>query len=228
MSLLYYVRKDIFTSVCLIVRSAIIITSISKFGNNDIELTKVLKGLINWNQSITKIRLLRCPIISLELEFQLWLGQFYVDKPPPKHTFLLARVFLTYKLSDVIVNVAWNDLSLWKIVNHWHPHLTFSETWEMWMKVYFLDALNIRKLYILCLASFHVCLVVGLSDGHGHQPITQFWFCSHYENHMDLWKGVWFALIYTVENQIKCSTGRLCQTDLIPFFGEDKYFSWQG
>lgn len=228
MTLLYYAGKDTFTCVCLIVSSAIITTSISKFGNNDIDLTKALKRLINWNQSITKIRLLCCQIISLELEFQSWLGQFYVYKPPPKHTFLLACVFLTYKLSDIIVNVAWNDLSLWKIVNHWHPHSTSSETCEMWMKVYFLDVLKIRKLHILCLVSFHVCLVVGLSDGHGHQPIMQFWFCSHYENHLHLWRGVWFALIYTTENQIKCSTGGLCQTDLIPFFGEDKYFYWQG
>lgn len=47
MFLLYYIKKDNLISSYLIVRSAIAIPSISRFGNNDTELTKVLKGLIN-------------------------------------------------------------------------------------------------------------------------------------------------------------------------------------
>lgn len=45
MFLFYYIKKDKFISTYLIVRCAI--ASISKFGNNDIKLTKVLKSVIN-------------------------------------------------------------------------------------------------------------------------------------------------------------------------------------
>lgn len=44
--LLYYIKKDNFISTYFIVKSAIAMASISKFGNNDINLTKVLKGFI--------------------------------------------------------------------------------------------------------------------------------------------------------------------------------------
>lgn len=43
--MLYYTEKDNFISTYFIIRSAIAIASISKFGN--IKFTKVLKGLIN-------------------------------------------------------------------------------------------------------------------------------------------------------------------------------------
>lgn len=100
--LLYYIKKDNFISTYFIVKSAIAMASISKFGNNDINLTKVLKGFIvlevfpiMWNQSVIKIKLLCYQIIGLEPEFLSWLDQFYVDKAPPEHTFLLVYIFLT-------------------------------------------------------------------------------------------------------------------------------------
>lgn len=83
---------------------------------------------VMWNQSVIQIKLLCYQIIGLELEFQSWLDQCYVDKAPSEHPFLLVCVFHTNKLSDVISNDVWNNLSIWKIVNHCHPHWTFSET----------------------------------------------------------------------------------------------------
>lgn len=42
-----YVKKCILISVCLTAKYAVIILSISKFGNNYIDLTEESKGLIN-------------------------------------------------------------------------------------------------------------------------------------------------------------------------------------
>lgn len=47
MFLFYYIKKGNFISTHLIVRPAIAIASIQKFGNNDIMLTKIMEGLIN-------------------------------------------------------------------------------------------------------------------------------------------------------------------------------------
>lgn len=38
----------------------------------------------------------------------------------------------------------------------------------------------------------------------------------------------WVALIYTIENQIKCSVSKLCQTNLIPFLDKINNFLDKG
>lgn len=86
MFLLFYIRKDKLISSYFLFRPVTAIPSIWKFGNNDIELTKVLKGLIHCFGNVPhylKEKHYKNQIIVLtNTKPGTWLDQICVDKAP--------------------------------------------------------------------------------------------------------------------------------------------------